>query len=52
MNNVTVDCPISVKFGTKFDYVTPVVLQTLRSSVKRQGHSVITSSDRQIIAPF
>jgi len=40
--------PISLKFGTEFDDMTSHVLQTFKVSC----HSVKTSSDRQIIAPF
>jgi len=40
INNSAADCPISVKFGTAFDCVTPDVLQTF----KGQGHSVKTLS--------
>ena len=41
------------KFDTEFDHVTSDVLQTLKvDNVKGQGHSVKTSSDRQVIALF
>ena len=50
INSSAADCPISVKFGTEFDYATTDVLQTF--IIKCQGHSVKTSSDRQIIIPF
>jgi len=38
--NSAVDCLISLKFGTQFDYVTVVKLKCLTSKNEGQGHSM------------
>jgi len=53
INDSAADWSISVKFGIEFDHVTSdVYYERSRSSIKGQGHSMKTSSDRQIIDPF
>jgi len=46
-DNSARDCSISLKFGTEFEHVTSTT-NVQGQGIKGQGHSLRTSSDRQI----